>query len=69
MGAGTCVYVAVVLGYVITSARSFLVQIPLLATVAATSAARQLVAGAGHGPGGAALAVAIAASFRLPEKS
>jgi len=65
MAAGICVYVAVVLGYVITSARSFLVQMPLLATVAATSAIASWFLVPYLGLNGAVLAVAIAASVQI----
>jgi O-antigen/teichoic acid export membrane protein len=65
MAAGICVYVAVVLGYVITSARSFLVQMPLLGTVAATSAIASWLLVPHLGLNGAVLAVAIAASVQI----
>jgi O-antigen/teichoic acid export membrane protein len=65
MAAGVCVYVAVVLGYVITSARSFLAQMPLLAVVAATSAAASWLLIPSMGLDGAAVAVAIAASVQI----
>jgi len=65
MGAATCVYVAVVLGYIITSARSFLVQIPLLTAVTATSAAASWWLVPAMGLRGAALAVAFAACVQI----
>lgn len=65
MVAGVCVYVAVVLGYVITSVRSFLAQMPLLATVAATSAVASWLLVPAMGLDGAVLAVAIAACMQI----
>jgi O-antigen/teichoic acid export membrane protein len=65
MAAGTCVFVAVVLGYVITSARSFLAQMPLLAAVATTAAVASWLLVPARGLSGAALAVAIAACLQI----
>ena len=65
MAAGICVYAAVVLGYVVTSARSFLAQMPLLAVVAAVSAVGSWVLVPRMGLGGAALAVALAACVQI----
>jgi O-antigen/teichoic acid export membrane protein len=65
MGAGICTYLAVALGYVVTSARSFAVQPPLLAAVAITSAAASWTLIPLMGLNGAALAVAIAASVQI----
>jgi len=69
MAAGICVYVAVVLGYVITSVRSFLVQMPLLTAVAATSAIASWLLVPAMGLNGAAFAVAIAASVQIGGES
>ena len=65
MAAATCVYVAIALGYVITSARSFLAQMPLLALVVATSAAASWLLVPVMGLSGAALSVAIAATVQI----
>jgi len=65
MAAGICVYAAVVLGYVVTSARSFLAQMPLLGVVAAVSAVASWVLVPRMGLGGAALAVALAACVQI----
>jgi O-antigen/teichoic acid export membrane protein len=59
------VYVAVVLGYVITSARSFLSQLPLQAAVAATSAGTSWLLVPSLGLKGAAAAVAAAACVQI----
>ncbi len=65
MGAGTLVYLAIVLGYVITSARSFLAQLPLLVVVAATAAAASWLLVPSMGLTGAAVSVALAASLQI----
>ena len=65
MVAGIFVYVAVLLGYVVTSARSFLSQMPLLALVAATSAAASWLLVPSMGLAGAAVAVALAACLQI----
>ncbi|MCL6543646.1 MAG: lipopolysaccharide biosynthesis protein [Bryobacteraceae bacterium] len=65
MVAAGLVYVASALGYVITSARSFLAQMPLLAVVAATSALTSWSLIPGWGLRGAALAVAVTASIQI----
>ncbi len=65
MGAATCVYVAVVLGYVITGARSFVAQMPMLAAVAVTSAIASWLLVPAMGLRGAALAVAFAACVQV----
>jgi O-antigen/teichoic acid export membrane protein len=65
MAAGALVYVASALGYVITSARSFLAQMPLLAAVAATSALMSWWLVPGRGLAGAAMAVAVTASVQI----
>jgi hypothetical protein len=65
MVAAGLVYVASALGYVITSARSFLAQMPLLAVVAATSALMSWSLIPGWGLRGAAMAVAVTASIQI----
>jgi len=65
MIAGIFVFVAVLLGYVVTSARSFLSQMPLLALVAATSAAASWLLVPSLGLAGAAVAVALAACLQI----
>lgn len=65
MGAGIFVYLAVLLGYVITSARSFLVQLPLLVLVAATGAAASWLLVPAMGLAGAAVSVALAAGLQI----
>ena len=65
MVAAAMVYVASVLGYVITSARSFLAQMPLLAAVAATSAVASWFLVPIMGLNGAAVAVAVTASVQV----
>ncbi len=59
------VYVAVVLGYVITSARAFVSQMPLLVLVVVASAVANWLLVPRAGLAGAALAVAIAASVQI----
>ena len=65
MGAATLVYVAAALGFVITSARSFLAQMPLLALVVATSAVAGWLLVPVMGLSGAALAVAAGATVQI----
>jgi len=65
MVAGIFVYVAVLLGYVVTSARAFLSQMPLLALVAATSAGASWLLVPSMGLAGAAVAVALAACLQI----
>lgn len=65
MGAGVLSYVAIVLGYLITSARSFMPQMPLLCTVAATSAAASWVLVPAFGLQGAAMALGLAACVQI----
>jgi O-antigen/teichoic acid export membrane protein len=65
MVAGIFVYVAVLLGYVVTSARSFLSQMPLLALVAVTSAGASWLLVPSMGLAGAAVAVALAACLQI----
>jgi O-antigen/teichoic acid export membrane protein len=64
MGAAAVLYVAVALGYVVTSARSFMPQLPLLTCVATTSAAVSWVLVPRYGLGGAAAALALAAGVQ-----
>jgi O-antigen/teichoic acid export membrane protein len=65
MAAGTLGYVAVSLGYVITSARAFVSQAPLLALVAATSGLASWVLIPAMGLSGAAAAIAAAAAVQI----
>jgi O-antigen/teichoic acid export membrane protein len=65
MGAAALVYVAAALGFVITSARSFLAQMPLLALVVATSTVAGWLLVPVMGLSGAALAVAAGASVQI----
>ena len=65
LGAGIFVYLAVLLGYVITSARSFLAQLPLLVLVAATAAVSSWLLVPSMGLTGAAVSVAIAAGVQI----
>ena len=65
MAAGGCVYVAVALGHVITSARSFLAQMPLLVVVTAASAVASWLLVPRLGLDGAALAIALAACVQI----
>jgi O-antigen/teichoic acid export membrane protein len=65
MGAAALVYVAAALGFVITSARSFLAQMPVLALVVATSAVAGWLLVPVMGLSGAALAVAAGASVQI----
>lgn len=65
MGAAALVYVAAALGFVITSARSFLAQMPLLALVVATSAVASWLLVPVMGLSGAAVAVAAGASVQI----
>jgi len=59
------VYVAAALGFVITSARSFLAQMPVLALVVAISAGAGWLLVPIMGLSGAALAVAAGASVQI----
>jgi O-antigen/teichoic acid export membrane protein len=65
MMAATLVYAASALGYVITSARSFLAQMPLLGVVVVTSAASSWLLVPAMGLRGAALAVACGAAVQI----
>ena len=65
MGAGVLVYLAVLLGYVITSARSFLVQLPLLILVASAAAAANWLLVPSMGLTGAAVSIALAAGLQI----
>jgi O-antigen/teichoic acid export membrane protein len=65
MVAGTLGYVAVTLGYVITSARAFVSQAPLLAVVAATSGLASWVLVPVMGLSGAAAAIAAAGAVQI----
>jgi O-antigen/teichoic acid export membrane protein len=65
MGAAALVYVAAALGFVITSARSFRAQMPVLALVVATSAVAGWLLVPVMGLSGAALAVAAGASVQI----
>ena len=65
MGAATAGYVAIILGFVVTSARSFAAQVPLLLIAAATSAAASWLLAPVMGLMGAALALAMAASVQI----
>jgi O-antigen/teichoic acid export membrane protein len=59
------VYVAVVLGYILTSARAFLSQLPLLLLVTATSAGASWLLVPGAGLTGAAFAAGLAAVVQI----
>lgn len=63
--AGTLSYAAIMLGYVLTSARSFGPQMPLLAFVMASSAAASWTLVPVMGLGGAAVAIALAACVQI----
>jgi O-antigen/teichoic acid export membrane protein len=65
MAVGTVVYTSIAFGYVLTSARSFGPQMPLLAVVAATCAAASWVLVPAFGLAGAAGAIAIAGSVQI----
>jgi len=65
MAAGTCIYVAGMLGYVITSARAFNPQVPMLAAAAASSAAASWLLVPRLGLRGAAAALAVAATVQI----
>jgi O-antigen/teichoic acid export membrane protein len=65
MAAGTLSWVAITLGYVITSARAFLSQAPLLALVAATSGIASWLLVPGMGLAGAAAAIAAAGAVQI----
>jgi len=65
MVSGIFVYGAIVLGYISTSTRSFLSQMPLLALVAGISGAASWTLVPLAGVDGAALAVALAASVQI----
>jgi O-antigen/teichoic acid export membrane protein len=65
MGAGVLRYAAIMLGFVLTSARSFKPQMPLLAAVTATSALASWLLVPTIGLGGAAVAIALAACVQI----
>jgi O-antigen/teichoic acid export membrane protein len=65
MAAGALSYVAITLGYVITSARAFVAQAPLLAMVAGASGAGSWVLVPRLGLNGAVLALAIAYAVQI----
>jgi len=65
MGAAALVYVAAALGFVLTSARSFAEQLPLLCAVAASSAIASWILVPTMGLHGAAVALAIAACVQI----
>lgn len=65
MGAGIFCYVAIMLGYVITGARVYAAQAPLLVFVAASSAAGSWLLVPRLGLNGAALALALAWSVQI----
>ncbi|MGE5489491.1 MAG: lipopolysaccharide biosynthesis protein [bacterium] len=65
MGAGTMVYTAVALGYVLTSMRLFAPQLPLLAVVAASCGVASWVLVPAFGLAGAAAAIAFAAAVEI----
>jgi len=65
MGAGMMLYTAVALGYVITSARSFAPQLPLLAAVAGSCGAAAWLLVPRFGLAGAAAAIATAAAVQV----
>jgi O-antigen/teichoic acid export membrane protein len=65
MAAGTLTYVATMLGYLLTSARAFRPQMPLLIIVTAVSAAASYLLVPRMGLGGAALAIALAAVVQI----
>lgn len=65
MGAGTMLYTAVAFGYVITSARSFAPQLPLLAAVALSCGVASWLLVPAAGLAGAAAAIAVAAAVQI----
>lgn len=65
MGAGIFSYIGTTLGYVMTSARAFGPQMPLLAAAAATSAAASWTLIPAVGLQGAAVAIALAACVQI----
>ncbi len=65
MGAGIFSYIGTTLGYIMTSARAFGPQMPLLAAVAATSAAASWTLIPAIGLPGAAAAIALAACVQI----
>jgi O-antigen/teichoic acid export membrane protein len=65
MGAGALTYVAIVLGHLLTSARAFRPQAPLLAVVAAASAAASWLSIPKIGLAGAAAAIALGACVQI----
>ena len=65
MGAAVLSYVAIALGYVITSARSFVPQVPLLAAVACSAGVASWVLVPRLRLGGAALALAAASCVQI----
>ncbi len=65
MAAGTFSYTGATLGYIMTSARAFAPQMPLLAAAAATSAAASWVLIPAIGLPGAAAAIALAACVQI----
>jgi O-antigen/teichoic acid export membrane protein len=65
MGAGIFSYIGTTLGYIMTSARAFGPQMPLLAAVAATSAAASWMLIPTIGLTGAAAAIALAACVQI----
>jgi O-antigen/teichoic acid export membrane protein len=65
LGAGAFLYLAVVLGYALTSTRTFGPQIPLLCAVAAACGLTSLAAVPVFGLSGAALAIGIAACVQI----
>ncbi len=65
MVAATFVHMAVLLGYVITSARSFLLQLPLLLLTASAAVAANWLLVPSFGLRGAAAAIALAAAIQI----
>lgn len=65
LAAGTLSYVAVALGYVLSGTRQFTVQLPLLAVVAASSAAASWLLVPSWGLTGGAAAIAIAGAVQI----
>jgi O-antigen/teichoic acid export membrane protein len=65
MVAGALSYLAITLGYVVTSARSFDAQVPLLSVVAAASGAMSWLLVPAMGLAGAALAIALASCVQI----
>jgi hypothetical protein len=63
--AGTLSYVAVMLGYAITSTRAFAAQIPLFIAVAAAAAVTSYLAVPHMGLSGGALAIAVAGCVQI----